>query len=339
MTVLVTPLAFRALRLLSDGELHSGAALAQALAASRAQLNHALKGLSEVGVKLSVIRGRGYRWEAPIDWLDAAELERLLGRYASKYRVQLVDSIESTNTTLLQQAASGIPSGSVLAAELQTKGRGRRGRTWHTGLGGALTFSSLWRFDQGAGFLAGLGLAVGVALVRALSLIGVQDAKLKWPNDVLVNHQKLAGTLVEIQGDVQGPSLAVVGVGMNVRLDPATRHRIDQAVTDLATVGAPCDRNRALAHVLTQLADVFAAFSVRGFGPLRKEWESYHVYAGRHVTLRHPDGSTSEGTVTGVSDDGALLLQTPAGLRRFHSGEVSLRATGGDQHARSVSSR
>jgi BirA family biotin operon repressor/biotin-[acetyl-CoA-carboxylase] ligase len=333
-----TALTFRALRLLSDEEFRSGADLARTLGVSRSNVWKALEGLAEVGVTVLRLHSRGYRLAAPIDWLDGARIRRQLGVHAEDFEVRVVDRLESTNTTLLEQAVAGAAGGLVLAAELQTRGRGRRGRAWHTGLGGALTFSLLWRFEQGAGFLAGLGLAVGVALVRALHSLDVEDAMLKWPNDVLVRHQKLAGTLVELQGDVLGPSLAVMGVGINYRLDHSTRQRIDQAVTDLIAAGAPRDRNRVLGQVLAQLAEVLRVFSAHGFAPLRKEWESYHVYAQRAVALRLPDGSWTEGTVAGVGDDGALLLQTTTGLRRFHSGEVSLRAIGDAARRRSASS-
>jgi BirA family biotin operon repressor/biotin-[acetyl-CoA-carboxylase] ligase len=250
----------------------------------------------------------------------------------------VLDVVESTNTVLLERAVGGAAGGLMLAAELQTRGRGRRGRAWYSGLGGALTFSVLWRFEQGAGALAGLGLAVGVALVRALRSLGLEDTMLKWPNDLLIRHRKLAGILVEIQGDVLGPSLAVIGVGLNFRLDASTRERVDQAVTDLVSAGAPRDRNSVLGTVLAHLAAMLDAFREQGFGPFRDEWESYHVYAARAVTVRLPDGGWEEGTVAGVEDDGALLLQTRSGLRRFHSGEVSLRAAGKDQGRRSASS-
>jgi BirA family biotin operon repressor/biotin-[acetyl-CoA-carboxylase] ligase len=338
MVATVTSLTLRALRLLTDSEFRSGADLARELGVSRGSVWKALKDLDEVGVPLLRIHGRGYRLVDPIDWLDPAQIHRHLGIHGEDYDVRVLDIVGSTNTILLEQAVAGAASGLVLAAEMQTHGRGRRGRTWHTGLGGALTFSLLWRFEQGAGALAGLGLAVGVALVRALRALGIGDAMLKWPNDVLVRHQKLAGTLVEIQGDVLGPSLAVVGVGINFRLDDATREQIDQAVTDLIAAGAPRDRNRVLGQVLAQLAEVLLIFSTHGFAPLRKEWETYHIYSGRQVALRLPDGARMEGTVAGVGDDGALLLQTTTGLRRFHSGEVSLRALGDDQRRRSASS-
>jgi len=339
MAATVTPLTLRVLRLLTDSEFRSGAELARELGVSRSSVWKVLTDLDEVGVVLLRIHGRGYRLAVPIDWLDPAQVYRHLGVHAEDYDVRVLDIVGSTNTMLLEQAVAGAASGLVLAAEMQTHGRGRRGRTWHTGLGGALTFLLLWRFEQGAGSLAGLGLAVGVALVRALRSLGVEDAMLKWPNDVLVRHQKLAGTLVEIQGDVLGPSLAVVGVGINFRLDDATREHIDQAVTDLIVAGAPRDRNRVLGQALAQLAQVLFVFSAHGFAPLRKEWESYHVYSGRPVALRMPDGARTEGTVAGVGDDGALLLQTTTGLRRFHSGEVSLRALHDDQRRRSASSR
>jgi BirA family biotin operon repressor/biotin-[acetyl-CoA-carboxylase] ligase len=332
------PLTFRALHLLSAEEFRSGEQVARSLGVSRTSVWKALKGLEAVGVTLSRTRGRGYRLSAAIDWLDPAQVRRYLGAYRDVYELRVVDMVESTNTTLLEQAVTGAAGGLMLAAELQTRGRGRRGRVWYAGLGGALTFSVLWRFEQGAGFLAGLGLAVGVALVRALRSLGVEAVTLKWPNDLLIRHQKLAGTLVEIQGDVLGPSLAVVGVGINFRLDASTRERVDQAAADLVSTGARYERNGVLGRVLWHLAEVLNAFRDHGFGPLRDEWESYHVYAGRTVTVRLPDGGREEGTVAGVEDNGALLLQTRSGLRRFHSGEVSLRAAGSDRRRRSASS-
>jgi BirA family biotin operon repressor/biotin-[acetyl-CoA-carboxylase] ligase len=330
-------LTFRTLRLLSAREFRSGEELARLLGVSRTSVWKALQDLEHVGVTVLRLHGHGYRLAAPIDWLDPVQVRRHLGVHAKIYELRVVDVVESTSTTLLEQAVGGAAGGLLLAAELQTRGRGRRGRAWHSGLGGALTFSVLWRFDQGAGFLAGLGLAVGVALVRALRSLGVEDPKLKWPNDLVIRHRKLAGTLVEIQGDVLGPSLAVVGVGINFRLDPSTRERVDQAVTDLASEGVPQDRNRVLGQVLACLAQVLDAFRVHGFGPLRKEWESYHVYAGRSVKVRLPDGAQEEGIAAGVGEDGALLLQTRAGLRRFHSGEVSLRAVAEDERWRGTS--
>ena len=189
-----------------------------------------MRELDAAGLEIYRVRGRGYRLPQPLSLLDRAAVERYLGRHAARFTLEIVDSAGSTNTLLMERAQAGAPSATVIAAEWQTGGRGRRGRAWHAGIGEALTFSLLWRFTQGASFLAGLSLAVGVALARAIEKLGVADAGLKWPNDVLWRGQKLAGILIELQGDALGPSLAVMGIGVNVRLSDAVRSRIDQEV-------------------------------------------------------------------------------------------------------------
>jgi BirA family biotin operon repressor/biotin-[acetyl-CoA-carboxylase] ligase len=324
-TTLPTPLTFRALRLLADGEFHSGEALARSLRVSRTTVWKALQAAEGWGVTLFKVHGRGYRLVTPVDWLDALRVRQHLGAHAGAFQVEVVEVTESTNTVLLNEALAGAPRGLVVAAELQTRGRGRRGRTWHTGLGGALTFSLLWRFDQGVRDLGGLSLAVSVALVRALRALGVDGAAVKWPNDVLWQHQKLAGVLTEIEGDVMGPSAAVIGIGINCYLEPDIRQRIDQAVTDLAATGMHLDRNRLLGTCLAHLAEVLQHFAAAGFAPLREEWEACNLLSSRSVVLTLGDRSEQAGVAAGVADDGALLLQTDSGLRRFYSGEVSVR--------------
>lgn len=325
MTTMNT-LTFQALRLLADGEFRSGEDIARALGVSRASVWNALHKLDGAGVEVFRVRGRGYRLAEPLSLLDRDAVERHLGAHAARIRLEVLASAESTNTLLLQRAAAGAPAGSAIAAEWQTQGRGRRGRTWHSALGAALTFSLLWRFQQGASFVAGLSLAVGVAIARALVPLGVRDAGLKWPNDVLWRGRKLAGVLIELQGDMLGPSAAVIGIGLNCRLPDELRSRIDQPVADLATAsGLSPDRNRALALILLELERVLAEFAREGFAPLRDEWHRRHIYQGKIVQLALPDGSTIAGKAEGVAEDGSLLLVTRAGRRRFHSGEVSLR--------------
>jgi BirA family biotin operon repressor/biotin-[acetyl-CoA-carboxylase] ligase len=240
--------------------------------------------------------------------------------------IEILDYAASSNALLLQRAAQGEASATVLAVEWQSAGRGRLGRTWHSGLGDALTFSLLWRFESGLAALSGLSLAVGVAMMRALVELGVPGVGLKWPNDVLLNEGKLAGILLEAQGDMLGPSAVVIGIGLNLTVPEALRERIDQAVSDLAALDMPVpERNRVLAVSLKNLAAVLRDFAERGFAPLRAEWESHHVFQRLPVKLSLPDGSLVTGTVLGVTDDGALRLATEQGEQVFHAGEVSLR--------------
>mgnify|MGYP002622902712 FL=1 len=314
-----------ALRMLEDGGFHSGEVIARRLGVTRETISAALEGVEAQGLAIERVRGRGYRLLTPVRWLEAGAIRRALGGHAPRFDVEVVDTTVSTNDDLLAAAAQGAPSGRVRVAELQTGGRGRRGRQWVSGLGGALTFSLLWRFAQGAGFLSGLSPPVGAALLRALQSRGVEAARLKSPAAAPWRRLKLAGILIELNGDVMGPTCAVIGIGLNVRLPETMRDRIDQPVTDLARAGVDADRNRVLAAVLAEIDRVMAVFAEQGFAPLRAEWEQAHAYRDKMVRLRMPDGAEQEGRVAGVSDDGALLLAVRSGTRKYYGGEISLR--------------
>jgi BirA family biotin operon repressor/biotin-[acetyl-CoA-carboxylase] ligase len=325
-------LTFSLLRLLSDGEFHSGEVLAQQLGLSRASVSNALQNVDQYGLTLFSVRGRGYRLVNAPQWLDAGKVCAGL-KTPAIFNIELADTAVSSNTILLQRAALGASSGSVLAVEWQSAGRGRLGRAWHSGLGNALTFSLLWRFEFGLSALSGLSLAVGVALMRALSKLDVANVGLKWPNDVVTGMNiatlpqgKIAGILIEAQGDMLGPSAVVIGIGLNLHLPPTVAQRIDQPVSDLAQVVANLpERNRLLALLLQELADMLSDFARHGFLPLRAEWESDHVYQNRQVKMLLPDGTNVVGVVRGVTDEGALRVETTQGVQIFHAGEISLR--------------
>lgn len=317
---------FDLLRLLSDASFHSGAALARELGASPAAVRLALGELQGLGLEIDRVRGRGYRLAEAYDFLDAAAVQAQLGAQARQFNLELLDACASTSTLLLERARSGAASGSVIACELQSAGRGRRGNNWQSGLGGSLTFSLLWRFAQGAAGLSGLSLAAGVAVARALASLDIGEVQLKWPNDLLHAGRKLGGILIELHGDAAGPSAAVIGIGLNLRLHADLRDSIAQAVTDIASLsGQAPARNRLLATTLIELERVLTDFAESGFAPLRQEWIARHAHQGRPVTLSSGDGKTVAGRAAGVAEDGALLLETARGLERFVNGELSLR--------------
>ena len=313
---------FHLLRLLADASFHTGLALTRELDVAPAAIQLGLRELEGLGLELIRARGRGYRLAEPYDCLDAAAVRAQLGARAADFHLQLLDTCVSTNTLLLERARNAIPSGSVLVCELQSAGRGRRGNSWQSGLGGNLTFSLLWRFGRGAAGLSGLSLAAGVAVARALASLGIEGVQLKWSNDLLHAGRKLGGILIELHGDA-----AVIGIGLNLRLRAGVRAAIAQAVTDLAAISAQVpQRNLLLAAILIELAPVLEQFAVQGFAPLREEWMDRHAHQGKPVTLASGDGKTVAGRAAGVAEDGALLLETAQGLERYINGELSLRA-------------
>jgi len=322
------------LRQLADGAFHSGEDLAATVGLTRARVSQLLKEAETAGLALERIRGRGYRLLATPDFLSADMIRAALSENVRRnpdiplLHIEVVDEIASTSTELLKRGQRKDIHAAVLAAEWQTAGRGRRGRKWTAVAGGSLTFSLGWRFDQGAGYLAGLSLAVGVAVIRALEAEGLPGVELKWPNDLIYRHLKVGGILVELNGDALGPS-TVVGVGLNVRMPAIAKRDIDQPVSDLTAVAGrgavPIDRNRLLARVVAELASAFTAYADTGFPPFAAEWQRRHAYQGKPVKLLLPDGASVKGTVAGVDSTGALVLADGPRRARFLSGEISLR--------------
>ena len=253
-------------------------------------------------------------------------IDARLGTLATVFDVRVLLECASTNSELLDAPPPDDGRIPVVVAERQTDGRGRRGRQWQSWSGGSLTFSTLWRFLPGAPVPAGLSLVAGLAVVRALEKLGVSGLQLKWPNDVLVNGDKLAGILVELLPGRGRTPAAIVGIGVNLRL-PADAVIPDQPhVTDLASHLAPLpDSNLLLARLLAELHDLFTTYAAAGFPALRGAWQQRNAFANLPVRV---SGESSElcGICAGVDDDGALLLRSEEGVVRILSGEVSLRA-------------
>lgn len=324
---MLSPLGFSLLRRLSDGELHSGEALAAASGVTRARVSQVLREALAAGLELERRRGHGYRLRDALPFLERDAISRMLGPRTPAVSIEIADVLDSTSSELARRAAHGDIHRHLLAAECQTAGRGRRGRTWTSVIGGSLTFSLGWRFEQGAGYLSALPLAVGLGLAVALEAEGFAGVGLKWPNDLIYDARKLGGILVELSGDALGPSLAVIGVGLNVRLPTGARRDVGHPVVDLAEMvpGRTIDRNALTARIAAELAGVLDAYAAAGFAPLRTAWQRRHVLQKRPVQVLLPDGGRVRGEVFGVDADGALVLDSCGRRLRFVNGEVSLR--------------
>lgn len=248
-----------------------------------------------------------------------------LGNAARRFDIDVLPSCDSTNAVLLARAEAGAPSGTVVIAEEQTAGRGRRGRSWFSSPGDSLTFSLLWRFAPGTA-PAGLSLAVGVAVARALQKVGAGDTALKWPNDILKQGRKLGGILVEL---VPGaPHAAVIGIGINLQLPPGMPDDVraaSAAIDAIDATGAAADSNALYAALLGELLTTLESFAARGFAALRPQWMARHALQDARVTLVTDFGPPSAGICRGVDGDGALLLEVDGRVERILSGEVSLR--------------
>jgi BirA family biotin operon repressor/biotin-[acetyl-CoA-carboxylase] ligase len=217
----------------------------------------------------------------------------------------------------------------VLLAEYQTAGRGRRGRTWLAPPGGSICLSLCWAFREMPQDLGALGLVIGVCAQRALRESGLEDMRLKWPNDIVVEGNKLGGILIELRAESAGPASVVIGIGLNVALGARVLEAIGEAggsAIDLVTAGLKQpSRNAVAAALITQMVRGLLVFEKEGLQPFAEEWREADALRGRQIDVHTTEG-IARGLARGIDLHGALVVETPQGVRRFVSGEVTVRA-------------
>lgn len=318
---------------LAAGSPLSGVELAARAGVTRAAIWKQVQALRTRGVPIEASGAGGYHLPWPIQLLDATRIQAALPATVVKRlgALEVHWELDSTSSELLRRSATA-PDLSMVLAEAQSAGRGRRGRAWLSPPGMNLYLSCLKRFDSGFAALAGLSLAIGVIVLRTLESMGIAGAGLKWPNDVLAATPgqapgKLAGILVELSGEYQGPCAAVIGIGLNLRLTEALRRQAGQPACDLATLagGTPPDRNRTAAALIAALATGLAQFERDGFGAFADEYARHDLLRDRPLRLSGAGGER-DGTGAGVDGRGALLLRLPDGeLQRIDSADVTVR--------------
>lgn len=260
--------------------------------------------------------------------IDPILLKARLGALAGRFDVDALDECDSTSSELMRRADRGAPAGTVIVADRQSAGRGRRGRSWLSSPERSLTFSLLWRFPGNASRLSGLSLAVGLGLAKALEKLGAVGVRLKWPNDVLLqsgsDFAKLAGILIELSSDRRGTQ-AIIGIGLNLETPDSD---LPQPVAGLKQCCAQVDRHEVLAAILVSLVGVLDIFAAEGFVGLRDEWLGYHAWQDQQVQVLGDGAEPLPGRCLGVDGDGSLLLETARGVEHIFSGDVSLRPVG-----------
>ena len=276
---------FELVAVLADGKFHSGDELGQHFGVTRSAIWKAVKKLSEIGLEVHSIRGKGYRLSETITLLDEKSfLADLSPDNKNKIKeLEVLGSIDSTNSHTLRRIQDGsldlAPGQTYLCfAEMQTAGKGRRGRQWVSPFGHNLYFSMVQVYEGGASGLEGLSLVVGLALVKALHSSGFSGLGLKWPNDVLWQGKKLAGILIEISGDIAGTCQVVIGLGVNLKQREITMREVSQPWTSLAELGFDqMQRNRLLGNIIDYQLDALERFKATGFVSFVPEWHLHYV--------------------------------------------------------------
>jgi BirA family biotin operon repressor/biotin-[acetyl-CoA-carboxylase] ligase len=329
--VTTLPLPQRVFQRLDDQDFLSGEALAADLSVTRAAVWKAVEQLRELGVALEAQPNKGYRLASGVSALSAERIgAQLPAEVRESIEALLVEwTLDSTNTRLLDALPPAAGKASVILAEHQTGGRGRRGRGWIAPPGGAICLSIAWQYPDMPADLSALSLVVGLCAVNALAALGVMGVSLKWPNDLVTPAGKLGGILIEMRAESGGPVHVVAGIGLNVLLDDAARTAVKatgNVADDIRAHHVPVpDRNRIVAELVARLVPALAGFPRHGLTPHLDNWRDCDALRELEVRVENA-GEITRGVARGIDAHGALLVETPAGVLRFISGEVTVRA-------------
>ena len=238
-------------------------------------------------------------------------------------QLDIVPAIDSTNTALIARAQNDSIDGHVLLAELQTQGRGRRGRKWISPFGRNVMLSSGFWLTAPSANIGSISLAIGVAVAKAIE--GVMDIsiQLKWPNDIYLNDRKLGGILIDLL-HAGPPVKLLLGIGLNVHAAPDGLESPNAPAIALADVVPDPSRHDVVSMLLNELVSTIRQYSDGGFQSFVAAWSERDVFAGQFL---HVDGLNEEveGWNRGIDASGALQLETNRGLRKIIGGDVTVR--------------
>jgi BirA family biotin operon repressor/biotin-[acetyl-CoA-carboxylase] ligase len=318
---------------LASGQFVSGQRLGEQLGISRTAIAKHIKALTEMGLDIYSVTGKGYKLAQPLYLLEKEKIIGLLAsdktdELTSQTSISLIEVhslIDSTNDYLMRRLPNQVTTGQVCLAEYQSAGRGRRGRQWISPFGSQIYLSMYWYLEQGLSAAMGLSLVTALAVSDAVKVHSGVQVQLKWPNDIYLDGVKLAGILIDLEGQALEPSHCVIGIGLNLLMPEASGKLIEQKWTDLQSHSeVKIDRNGLSAELIIALRKRLKQHQQVGLTPMLDEWHTHDAFLGKRVKLITGERVT-HGICRGVNNQGALLLEVDGQVKPIYGGEVSLR--------------
>lgn len=310
---------------LALGQFISGQAIGDELGISRAAVSKHIRGIQDMGLDVFCVTGKGYRFAQPLRLLDKTEIMNNLLVDSIAIQIEVHSVIDSTNSYLLRRIPHQVKQGQVCVAEFQNSGRGRRGRQWISPFGSHIYMSMYWCLEQGISAAMGLSVVAALAVSDSIYKLYNVDVELKWPNDIYANGKKLAGILIELEGQALESSHCVIGIGLNINMPAKAAEDIDQPWTDLQTVtSGEIDRNHLVSTLIQCLIVRLNQHKVNGIITMLDDWFKQDLYLNKPVRLITGEKETL-GICRGINNQGALLLEVDRQVKPIYGGEVSLR--------------
>ena len=309
---------------LADGHCISGEQLGNEFGISRAAIAKHIEAISEMGLDIYRVTGKGYQLASPIDLLSLDKINEYLCD-AKIAEIELYGEIDSTNSYLMRKLPFNIKDAQICIAEFQSAGRGRRGRQWISPYGSNL-YLSMYRFlDQGMSQAMGLSVVAALSVFDAIENLYQHKVELKWPNDVYLGGKKLAGILIDLEGQPLESCHSVIGIGINLAMPDVSAKQVDQPWSELRSiVGQNIDRNKLVAEIIIQLRKRLQQHQFSGLEEMLDDWHNNDIYYNKPIKIITGDNEVF-GISRGINDQGALLMEINGKISPVFGGEVSLR--------------
>jgi BirA family biotin operon repressor/biotin-[acetyl-CoA-carboxylase] ligase len=308
--------------ILNDGQYHDGTTLGDTLNISRAAVWKAIKKLEGYDIKITSVKGKGYSLAQPLILLNQKIIKKEI--IHTNVILQLFETIHSTNDYL--KGFSNSNKMTICIAEQQTEGKGRLHRHWHSPFAQNIYLSCSYPFQKDLSELTGLSLVISLTIAKTLKAMGLSDSlAIKWPNDILYDHKKLSGNLIEIQAESNGASLAIIGIGINVNMIHDEQHDISQPWTSIRKITSQyMDRNTLCISLINQLITDLQLFNAKGLSAFIHEWSQFDYLMKKNIALKNGTQIIS-GKAMGIDQQGHLILELTNGLSKsFSAGDTSI---------------
>jgi BirA family transcriptional regulator, biotin operon repressor / biotin---[acetyl-CoA-carboxylase] ligase len=306
-------------------EYVSGERICQACGVSRTAVWKHIQELEKRGYQIEAVRNRGYRLLFSPDVITAEEIALGLKTKVLGREIVYRDQVDSTNALATELAFQGAPEGTLVVADQQMGGRGRRGRSWFSPPGKGVWMSLILRPSLSTAYASQLTLVAAIALSRALTALTGKQAGIKWPNDILFGDKKCCGILTEMHADHDRIHHIVLGIGINVNMEEQEfPEELRSIASSLRIVkGEPLVRSQVIQTVLAQLEPLYEQYvKAGGFSTLREEWKRESLTLGKKIRAVVPRGEI-EGIAVDIDEAGALCVRTADGdIQRIYSAEI-----------------
>lgn len=307
----------------TDGYL-SGEEIGSTLGVSRAAVWKNINALRKDGFVIEAVTNKGYKLSEEADIISSNFIEKSINTKYLVKKVIFMPTVDSTNEECKRLASEGEKEGTLVVADEQTGGKGRRGRLWKSEKGSGIWMSIILRPEISPWNVSSITLVAGLAVSKAVKEVSGLDAGIKWPNDIYVNGKKLCGILTEMSAQIQQVDFVVVGIGINVNTQYFPSELENIACSLYTEANVKFERNKIIASVWENFEKLYDVFKEKGFEALKKEYEENCINIGKRVRVIAKDGYEAE--TVGINENGELLVKTDEGeIKTVFSGEVSIR--------------